>query len=347
MISRLFDHARFTQSGFRETGLFSDLTTDPIGLVDIGARWGVSEIFQPAAETFDVIAFEADPEEAERLARSVASSAPWSRVQILPFALADKRRLVTLHLLQRANNSSILPVDPKWHQRYSLAGFEPVKEIELPAVPLDDVVFGDAAGSRHGEIIKIDTQGAELLVFQGAERTLVERTLCIVCEASFFSVYQGAPLFSELELHLRQRGFSFYGFLDIQQRSTRRLDKRTTRGRERFMQADAVFFKDPVDQNLTDRRAIGIVAIAATLLGFFDLALEAAARLPNGADVGDAIKRLAAIAPADVSRDVAKLNRQIAANTEHAAVHLGRLVDTLRDVHTYHDTVLPEDEPKG
>ncbi len=348
MISGFIDRTRFAESGFRETDLFTELVKDPIGLIDVGARWGVSEIFRPAAEVFDATAFEPDPEEAERLVKAASANASWSDLRILPYALADKKRPVTLHLLRRANNSSIFPVDMRWYDRYSLAGFEQDSEIALPAVSLDEVVFGAEGRSRAGEILKIDTQGAELLILQGAERTLAERTCCIVCEASFFTVYQGAPLFSELELHLRKRGFSFYGFLDIQQRSTRRLDKRTTRGRERFMQADAVFFKDPVEQNLMDRRAISIVVVAAVLLGFFDLALEAAARLPAGGDdVGNAVRRLAAIAPADVSQDVAALSGKIAAHGDHAAVHLGRLVDSLRDFHTYHDTALPEDPPKG
>src|SRR5262249_13171584 len=60
MIPALFDRARLAQSGFQQSRLFSDLSIEPIGLIDIGARWGVSEIFRLAAELLDVIAFEAD-----------------------------------------------------------------------------------------------------------------------------------------------------------------------------------------------------------------------------------------------------------------------------------------------
>jgi FkbM family methyltransferase len=347
MIPALFDRARLAQCGFQNSRLFSSLRAEPIGLVDIGARWGVSEIFQLVAELLDVIAFEADPEEAELLHQTAGKSAPWSRLQILPFALADSRRIVTLHLLRRANNSSILPVDMRWYERYSLAGFEQEREIELSAVPLDEIVFGELGGQRHGEILKIDTQGSELAILQGAERTLDERTLCIVCEASFFTVYQNAPLFPELELHLRKRGFSFYGFLDVQQRSTRQLDKRNTRGRERFMQADAVFFKDPVERGITDARAINILVVAAMVLGFFDFALESAALLPVGGDeISTIVRQLAAISPDDVRQYLAEMNRQIASDPDHAAVYLGRLVDSLRDLHTYHDVMISPDKSK-
>jgi FkbM family methyltransferase len=343
MISALFDRARFAESGFGSTPLFAALRADPVGLVDVGARWGVSELFHPVAEALDVLAFEPDPEEASRLAESAARSAPWARLQLLPIALADKRRPVTLRLLRRANNSSIFPVDPRRYDRYHLQGFELEKEIELPAVPLDEIVFSDRGGPRQGEILKLDTQGAELLVLQGAERTLAERTLCIVCEASFFSAYEGAPLFSELELHLRKRGFSFYGFLDLQQRSTRRLDKRRSRGRERFMQADAIFFKDPFDgPAAATARAAPVLVLAATLLGFFDFAMEACTLLPaGGKEAGDAIARLAAIAPGAVAGNLAALSQAVARNPDDAAVHLGRFVDALRDVHTYHEVKTP------
>ena len=348
MIPALFDRARLAQSGFLNSRLFSNLSAEPIGLIDIGARWGVSEIFQLVAELLDVIAFEADPEEAERLTQSAGKSAPWSRLRILPFALADSRRMVTLHLLRRANNSSILPVDMRWYQRYSLAGFEQEKEIELSAVPLDEVVFGEFGSPRAGEILKIDTQGSELAILKGAERTLAERTLCIVCEASFFTVYQNAPLFPELELHLRQRGFSFYGFLDVQQRSTRKLDKRKTRGRERFMQADAVFFKDPIERGTTDARAISTLVVAAMVLGFFDFAIECAALLPIGSEeIGAIVHQVAAVTSDEVARSLAELNQRIAADPNHTAVYLGRLVDSLRDLHTYHDVVISPDKSKS
>lgn len=343
MTSALFDRARLRQSGFDKTRLFCDLKAQPVGLVDVGARWGVSDVFALTAELFDVIAFEPDPEEAARLAQSAGNSAPWAGLRVLPHALADRRRTLTLHLLRRANNSSIFPVDMRWYDRYALAGFELEKQIELPAVPLDDIVFDETGGARQGEILKIDTQGAELLILQGAERTLTECTLVIICEANFFSVYNNVPLFSEIELHLRQRGFSFYGFLDLQQRSTRQLDKRVTRGRERWMQADAVFFRDPFTQSVRDPRSLGILVLAATLLGFFDFALEVAARLPKAdKDVVEAIRRLAAVAAEDVTSDVAELNGRITAHPELSAVYLGRLVDTLRDLHTYHDVKIPE-----
>src|SRR5262245_8574666 len=129
MIPALYDRARFAESGFAGTPLFAGLRTEPVGLIDVGARWGVSELFHPVAEGLDVLAFEPDPEEATRLAESAARSAPWARLQLLPFALADKRRPVTLRLLRRANNSSIFPVDPRRYDRYHLQGFELEKEI--------------------------------------------------------------------------------------------------------------------------------------------------------------------------------------------------------------------------
>lgn len=63
MIPPLFDRVQLAQSGFQKSRLFSNLSAEPIGLIDIGARWGVSEIFHLTAELLDVVAFEADPED--------------------------------------------------------------------------------------------------------------------------------------------------------------------------------------------------------------------------------------------------------------------------------------------
>jgi hypothetical protein len=84
------------------------------------------------------------------------------------------------------------------------------------------------------------------------------------------------------------------------------------------------------------------------VLGFFDFALECAALLPAGGDeIGDVVRQIAAVTPDEVMRNLTALNRQIAADPDQAAVHLGRLVDSLRDIHTYHDVKTSDGEPKG
>jgi FkbM family methyltransferase len=346
MLEPLFSAADLERSGLTHTRPFLELAASPVGLIDVGARWGISEVFSPAASFLDVLAFEPDPEEAERLKTSAKEGGPWAGIAVEPFALADSAKKVTLHLLARANNSSIYPVRQEMYDRYKLKGFELVKTIELDALSLDQAVFAPGYQDRRfGEILKIDAQGAELEILRGAERVLSERTQCLVCEAAFFTPYDGACLFSDVERFLRDRGLRFYGFLDFQHRSTKRLDKRVHRARERMMQADAVFFRDPLDNSDTAKnisgRQISVLLVASTLFGYFDFSAELAA-LPrwNSADrvaIGQSIAKLAEVPTERAAEPIEALRKVNSSDSKASLVAVGRWVDRLRDFQTYHD----------
>jgi hypothetical protein len=106
------------------------------------------------------------------------------------------------------------------------------------------------------------------------------------------------------------------------------------------MQADAVFFRDPFDHRSEKgptTRIIQVLVLAAILLGFYDLALEAATQLEDEAEVAAAIKNLAAVSTASITDQLAAILAKVKQHPEDAAVYLGQLVDALRDFHTYHE----------
>lgn len=61
------------------------------------------------------------------------------------------------------------------------------------------------------DFLKIDVQGAELDVLQGAQSKL-EETLAIQVEVEFLEIYEKQPLFSEIDQFLRRKGFIFHCF---------------------------------------------------------------------------------------------------------------------------------------
>lgn len=337
--------------GFFDTALARRLAADPVGVVDIGARWGVSDIFHAAAPLVDAVAFEPDAEEARRIEETERGNG-WASFTMWPGAIAAAPGTVTLHLLRRPNNSSIYPVDPHQMARYDLKGFELDRRVDVAASDLDSVAFdGGLLARRAGEVIKMDTQGAEFDIIAGARRVLDERTLCVITEAAFFTPYAGAHLFGDVERELRAHGLQFYGFLDFKHRSTRRHDKRVGLGRERMMQADAVFFRDPCATPAAaaaDERSIDVVWLMALLLGYFDFCLELTDLLAVRSPDTDQAERerlrgvVAAVSRADqgaVRTMVGRLLERIDAAPERAAVELGRLVDQQRDGQSYHDVV--------
>ncbi len=58
-------------------------------------------------------------------------------------------------------------------------------------------------------ILKLDTQGAELMVLDGAKQTLKD-TEIVIMEAFLFQFYKGIPLMHDIIAYMKQRGFVVY-----------------------------------------------------------------------------------------------------------------------------------------
>lgn len=345
MIHPLFNRTDIEASGLLEVPSLAAFRSDPVGLIDVGARWGPSEIFRATPQIIDVLAFEADVEEAEKLETVIGGSGEWAGFTVHRGALGPKSGTGTLRLLSKPNNSSLLPSNPHFTGRYAFRGFDLVREVDIALESLDSVLFDGNAPTRAGEILKVDVQGGELSILSGATRTLMERSVCVICEVAFFPFYDGMPLLPDVAKFLMDKGFSLYGLLDAQNRSTKRLDKATSRARERLCHADAVFLRDPLDHpegiSALSERRLRVLLLAAILLGYLDFALEmaAAGAVPASELAGftDAVRRLATVDPEGIVSDVEALAARARHAPAMAHVELARLVDRLRDFQTVHD----------
>ena len=67
---------------------------------------------------------------------------------------------------------------------------------------------------RHGlddvDFIKVDTQGSELFVLQGASQVLGQHVVGVEVEVEFASIYGGQPLFADVDRHMREHGFDLF-----------------------------------------------------------------------------------------------------------------------------------------
>ncbi len=64
----------------------------------------------------------------------------------------------------------------------------------------------------HPDVLWIDVEGAELLVLQGAKKTL-ENVKFIHIEVSFRPMHVNKPLFWEIDAELKQSGFMLWKFM--------------------------------------------------------------------------------------------------------------------------------------
>jgi FkbM family methyltransferase len=113
-------------------------------------------------------------------------------------------------------------------------------------VPVETVRLDDIPEAAPIDYIKIDVQGAELDVFGGA-LLAVGTALVIQTEVAFVELYQGQPLFAEIDAWLRARGFWFHSFVDTVSLSFKPLKVGAVdHGLNQRLSADAVYTRHPL-----------------------------------------------------------------------------------------------------
>jgi FkbM family methyltransferase len=333
---------------FAETDVGRSLAAKPLGFIDVGARGGVHDLVAPLARSVAVLGFEPDPPACDEMNAQMAREGIWARGLCLPTALADRKGPATLHLCAAPTNHSLLPINQEFVARYRMEKFAPTGTFALRTERLDTVLAGRPAGEPDwGEFMKIDTQGTEYEILQGAQRTLAERTSALFVEVEFCQIYDRQKLFSDLELSLREAGFAFFGFHSTHERSRKMLDKKRFMGRERLLHADAIFFKDPLEsrQSSMAPRQRHVVFACALLCGFFDFALELVEAGMAGADAGERrrltslVEKLAGFPPESAARTALALADGVRASPTRANLLIGRFVDARRAICNVEDVL--------
>jgi FkbM family methyltransferase len=216
------------------------------------------------------IGFEPDEKECASLASQHASN-----VEYIPIGLSDAVESHILHVTREPGCSSIFPPNQSAMSKYFLSErWEVCERIPIKTVPLAKIL--DERNVRP-DALKIDVQGAALKVLAGAGRYL-DDVLLLEVEVEFCEMYQGQPLFGEVDKLVRQRGFEL---LDINKYHARRriLDSRhVSRGQVLFADALYVmsiekFYGLSLSAGERTRRLWNLV-IMLSMYGHFDLALE-------------------------------------------------------------------------
>jgi hypothetical protein len=144
-----------------------------------------------------------------------------------------------------------------------------VGEETVETVRLDDIP--EASGA---EFVKLDVQGAELAVIEGAHRVLGS-ALAVHCEVEFVPLYEGQPLFGDIDRAMRQRGYDFHRFVDVQGRSFAPLVLRQQPhvAMSQMLWADAVYVRSLFALHHLNRdQLIKLALIMHEIYGSFDLA---------------------------------------------------------------------------
>jgi len=168
----------------------------PASVLDVGAAQGMwtEKCLQvyPQASYFLI-----DPLEENR-PRLLALQAERNNVQFLMTAAGPARGTAQLRVQDDLDGSSFLEdADPRFSGRLR----------QVPVVCIDDLLAENRLGLP--QLIKIDVQGFELQVLEGAKRALGVSEV-IIMEVSLFSLVKGAPLFHEVSAFMHAHGYVLY-----------------------------------------------------------------------------------------------------------------------------------------
>ncbi len=253
-------------------GSFRSLTkTDVrVKIVDIGANPldGVPPYEQLLrAGDADIIGFEPNPAALAKLNELKGPTETY-----LPYAIGDGERH-TLNFCQAPGMTSLLKPNrevlelfhgfPDWG---TVVGTE-----EVDTRRLDDI-----AETADIDMVKIDIQGGELMALSHAKKRL-KTTLVIQTEVEFMPMYEGQPLFSEVEIFLRKQGFMLHRFYPAVSRVMRPLlvDNNIYAGLSQLFWADAIFVRDVTRLNLlSDQQLLKMAAILHDCYGSIDVVLR-------------------------------------------------------------------------
>jgi len=125
------------------------------------------------------------------------------------FALSNVAGETQIHADEYSPSSSLLQMSERHREHFPQTGQTTQQIIETKR--LEDI-FGDLAIEGR-TLMKLDVQGYELAVLDGAEKILPEIDY-ILTEMSFVSLYEEQPLFADVYSRLCHSNFSFKGFFD-------------------------------------------------------------------------------------------------------------------------------------
>lgn len=209
-----------------------------ISLVDIGAAGGLQDRWKPFSGFVDLVAVEPDPRAKESIEKLESTSL--RSLHRVNSPLASTHRELNFYLCKHPRQSSVLKPNGKHFAKYNDGHKWNVEKVEnMSAITLDSAL----ASKIQPDFLKLDTQGSELDILQGATATL-RSCLGIEVEVEFREMYQSQPLFGDVSKFLIDNEFDFIDFVAFGKWERSRPDGlRTFLGE--LIHADALFLRSP------------------------------------------------------------------------------------------------------
>ena len=176
-------------------------------LVDVGANTGAfSFAMRLMLPECQIYAFEPLPDCFKALERNLGSL---GRFKGFCSAIGERSGEVSFYRSQQSASSSLLPMGDLHRQAFPWTA--ELSRVNVPLAKLDD--FLPQMQLLKPMLLKIDVQGYEDKVLQGADGVLSQADY-LLTEVSYRPLYEGQPLFGEMNDILKSRGFIYAGSFD-------------------------------------------------------------------------------------------------------------------------------------
>lgn len=229
---------------------------NPIKIVDIGAADGLHKRWKKVEKHFQAFCFEPD----ERSYKKISSN---KHIISKNIGLYNKKGLLKIYLTKKPTCSSIYPPNEKFINFFQNSNrFEVVKDIDIKVDTLDNQL--SLLNTDDVDYIKLDTQGSELKILQGAKKTL-NSVFGLRIEVEFNRIYKRQPLFSDIDSFLNDYGFQLFDL------NLSRWPRRNNE-RKQVIFADAIYFRSlDYFNNISKYKLLHAISICL-LFGFFGYA---------------------------------------------------------------------------
>jgi len=202
-----------------------------------GARGETTNRLMRALPQMKFFGFEPDAEEYQRLSTASAKGFSYFHTAV---GGRDERR--TLYVTRNPACSSLLRPNLALYGRFKDCApeFEVVEEKPIDVVSLDSFLAG--AGVHVVDFLDLDTQGSELEILDGAQSFLEKSVVALKCEVEFAPLYEGQPLFGDVDRCLRKFGFMLFDLSRSRYRRANFPAYALTRGQ--LLWGDALYLRD-------------------------------------------------------------------------------------------------------
>lgn len=190
-----------------------------------------------------------------------------------PFAVGDGGRH-DLHIFKDGGFTSLFPPYAPTYRSIARQRWSQLRSVE----PIDTVALDDMPDLGPCDLLKIDIQGGEKMVFDHAVRSLAQ-TMAVVVELRYLQLYEGEPMLGGVDDSLRRQGFTLHKILfnkaiSLPNSQRARLNRR--RVMDQLVDGDAVYIRHPgTVADWTDGQVMHLALLAATVFESHSLVLWA------------------------------------------------------------------------